>query len=168
VGFNVICKDKFTLADESFDFLKDDWEGKFGVGDIMIFNPPFSKKTEFIERALEYLNYYEEPVPFIALLPLQTMVAKKSFQFFMTPDDDMNLVCAKPSVHVQVISPTPLFKTVSGDLKTATDVGWFWFNFKFGEGRKNDHRSIGCCDLNTWEIIDYKSEKGCRWENFIK
>lgn len=41
--------------------------------------------------------------------------------------------CCDPSV--QILTPHPEFLSTSGDRKSIGDVGWFWFNFRFGTER---------------------------------
>lgn len=60
-GFNVVSSDIFSNADFTVDFIKD--QPPISRPFIIITNPPYSLKKEFIYKALEY------EVPFAFLIP---------------------------------------------------------------------------------------------------
>ena len=70
-GFNVVSTDKFTM-EVSTDFLID----PVADCDLIVTNPPFSKKNQFIQRC------YELKIPFLMLLPLDTMCRAKLMPLF--------------------------------------------------------------------------------------
>ena len=70
-GFNVVSSDKFTM-EVSTDFLID----PVADCDLIVTNPPFSKKREFIQRC------FELKIPFLMLLPIDTMSRAKIIPFF--------------------------------------------------------------------------------------
>jgi hypothetical protein len=103
----VIKRDKFTL-NESHDYLVCD----NAVGyDVMITNPPFKYKKEFLKRAREFGK------PFIMLLPIQTMIPTKNKEIFEN--------C---HFHLQVLSPCPPFHVDEGFVEVG-DCAWFYLNF---------------------------------------
>jgi len=79
-GYNVISTD---IVD-GFDFLTDKMDKDF---DMILTNPPFSLKTEFLEKCYEYEK------PFLLLLPITILESNKRMmmykqygvQFFMLP-----------------------------------------------------------------------------------
>jgi hypothetical protein len=70
-GFTVINFDKFTM-EVSTDFLAD----PVAECDLIVTNPPFSKKRQFIERC------FELRIPFLMLLPIDTMFRAGIMPFF--------------------------------------------------------------------------------------
>jgi len=68
-GYQVIS----THINQGFDFLKDEPDFEF---DVIITNPPYSLKDEFLERA------YELGKPFAFLLPITTLEGKRRGELF--------------------------------------------------------------------------------------
>jgi hypothetical protein len=71
-GFDVISRDKYTVEGEEMDFLVED----IPECDVIVTNPPFCLKFEFLEKA------YASGKPFAFLLPLATLATKKGRKFF--------------------------------------------------------------------------------------
>jgi hypothetical protein len=63
-GFNVVGKDSIDFLDENLDC------------DVIITNPPYSKKEEFIKRC------YELEKPFALLMPLTALEGKKRGELY--------------------------------------------------------------------------------------
>ena len=73
-GYTVIKQDKYPKTDDTIeaDFLTDD----IPECDMIIFNPPFSLKTEFLKRACE------SGKPFIFICPIDIQETNKRFTLF--------------------------------------------------------------------------------------
>ena len=73
-GYTVIKQDKYPKTDDTIeaDFLTDD----IPECDMIIFNPPFCLKTEFLQRACE------SGKPFIFICPVTIIETQKRFALF--------------------------------------------------------------------------------------
>ena len=73
-GYTVIKQDKYPKTDDTIeaDFLTDD----IPECDMIIFNPPFCLKTEFLQRACE------SGKPFIFICPITIQETRKRFTLF--------------------------------------------------------------------------------------
>ena len=73
-GYTVIKQDKYPKTDDTIeaDFLTDD----IPECDMIVFNPPFSLKTEFLKRACE------SGKPFIFICPVTIIETHKRFTLF--------------------------------------------------------------------------------------
>lgn len=71
----IIKTDKYPKTEDTrkFDFLNDVPDFEF---DFLIFNPPFSLKTEFLEKALSYKK------PFLFICPITILETQKRSQMF--------------------------------------------------------------------------------------
>jgi len=80
---NIIKTDKFPKTEDTieFDFLTDIPDFEF---DFLIFNPPFSLKTEFLQKAISYGK------PFIFLCPITILETKKRSKMFF--DNQLSII----------------------------------------------------------------------------
>ena len=68
-GFNVV-RSSLTQGKDFFNYEPEHW-------DILISNPPFSKKDEILERC------YKLGKPFAVLLPMNSLQGKKRYKYFI-------------------------------------------------------------------------------------
>ena len=71
----IIKTDKYPKTDDTkeFDFLTDEPDFEF---DFLIFNPPFSLKTDFLKKALSYNK------PFLFICPITILETRKRSEMF--------------------------------------------------------------------------------------
>jgi hypothetical protein len=106
-GYTVISKDIITseFIETSTNFLTDDINEQY---DVIIINPPFSKKLSFFKRCIELGK------PFAILLPLQFAETKEGSVLFN-----------KHVKLLQILSPVPQFYN-KGVFKSVASCGWFY------------------------------------------
>jgi hypothetical protein len=80
------------------------------IYDVLITNPPFCLKHEFLAKVLESRK------PAILLLPLQILTAKKSYDLLKSCSLDM-----------MIFNPSPKFLHAGGERQVG-DCGWFFIN----------------------------------------
>jgi hypothetical protein len=76
-------KEGFDVESTNFDFLECSVEGAW---DIIVTNPPFSKKTAFLRRCIEYGK------PFALLLPLTALEGIQRHALWQRIEDDFGLM----------------------------------------------------------------------------
>ena len=111
----IVCeRDKFPKNNEpSFNYLIKEDRLPSPEYDIMITNPPYSQKTQFIETA------YKEGKPFLLLLPVQSLMTPKRmamFKYF--------------GITLLLVTPTPKFKCgkTGKSVSINGEVAWFFWN----------------------------------------
>ena len=114
-GFQVISKDKYTISEESFDYLTSTPVPPESY-DAIITNPPFSDKYEIIEKACQD----EKPAAF--LLPLEILATAKGHAIF-----------ERYKVAVGMFYKQIHFIRPDESEQTTAPCAWFFFNFPFCE-----------------------------------
>ena len=106
-GVSVVARDKFTM-EEKLDFFDYDIPEEIG---IIVTNPPFSLKYEFVEKLVQWGK------PFAVLLPIETLYTKKGFPIFQSFPYD--LIIINGQCHFQF----------NGKSRHVDGCGWFLGNF---------------------------------------
>jgi hypothetical protein len=123
----VICRDKvFPVNGETHDYLIEQLGGDFY--DILLTNPPFSKKYEFIQLA------FETNKPFALLLPLDILVNKRNEQEWMKQKKKLDIILPQPQ---------KCFTKPDGTKVHTELCGWFMGNLSDeanGEIRLHPHK----------------------------
>jgi methylase of polypeptide subunit release factors len=108
-GLTVISRDLYT-TDEKHDYLVEE-DPEY---DVIITNPPFCVKHEFFNKAILSVK------PFIMLLPIQFLTAKKSYENIL--NCKMDLI---------IFNPSPVF--INKDQNRAVgDCAWMIVNLTAG------------------------------------
>jgi hypothetical protein len=102
---NVIARDLFT-TEEKHDYLAEE-DPEY---DILVTNPPYCLKYQFIEKAIQSLK------PFALLLPLGCITTKKWYN-----------ICGTSNLHFQILSPPPDFLH-AGRMVSVADIVWVYGN----------------------------------------
>lgn len=111
-GYKVIARDLYTM-DEKHDYLKAELPE---VYDIMVTNPPYSDKHNFI------LHAYRSGMPFAMLIPVQTLTTLRS-----------GVLCGQRGAICLMPLPCPSFKRANGKSFSVGAVCWL-----IGNVGKND------------------------------
>jgi len=108
IGYYVIKRDLYTLPDEH-DYLQLE-EKDTPEYDVLITNPPFSLREEFIEK------FEASNKPYIVILPIQALVEFNTSILF------------KSTVYLKLMSPAPTFKH-NNKMVSLGNTAWFYGNF---------------------------------------
>ena len=119
-GFEVIARDKFTMEISHDYLIEEDPEY-----DVLITNPPFASKYEFLEKA------YQTKKPFAMLLPFDTLTSKRGHDIFQ-----------KYGVAVGVFYKRVEFEREDESKVNTCPTAWFFGNFPFSPNEYPFFRSF--------------------------
>lgn len=116
-NLHIVEKDLYAEGYDNEDYLC----SEFDDYDFLVTNPPYSRKTDFLEKACLSNK------PFAMLLPLQALMTCERAAIFK-----------KFSFDIYVLNPSPIFKNIKDEDVQVREIAWFvCMNDKHDTGGNN-------------------------------